>query len=116
MVRHRMSEYHLLTIEDVVQVSDKLLITPDFPIFDDFDVSRALDAVIRSKAGYAIPCRVELQVAHFNIPESDDPTRRWRVVPNVLGVTTEQISSGDELYIFDEKLAEDLKQAKQKED
>ena len=104
-----MTAIAILQIEDCFALSDgRLVVVPDFPATDGFETPKTFKAQIKKLDGNVIDCKVTLNLTHFNKPASTDIAQRWRIVPEILGVTKNDLSPGDQLCIFDKDVSSAL--------
>ena len=103
-----MARYLLLQVEDVFQLSGgKLVVVPDFPPVE-LPKQKKLSAILKTPEGTERSCTVTLQLTHFNIPESVDIQRRWRIVPMIEGLEKQEIPVASKLIISDRGVARSL--------
>jgi hypothetical protein len=95
------THYVLLEVADVFALSGiGIVVLPDFDVCD-LGPKRSWLATLVRPDGEALSCGVSLDVTHFNIRDSVDVNRRWRLVPRITGLTKDQIAVGSHVLIED---------------
>jgi hypothetical protein len=101
-----MESYSVLKIESIFLLGDgRLIVIPDFIVTDDIALPSTYEGLIVKKCGATIACKVCLSLTHFNLSNSTDINRRWRITPELREVMKAEIEVGDELHVFDSILA-----------
>lgn len=104
-----MDGYAILKIEEKFVLSDgRCLVLPDFQLSEGISTPVALPAEIARCDGKSKSCTLHLEVSHFDIPNSTDVTKRWRLTPKLSDIDPDNISIGDTLRIFDAEVADSL--------
>jgi hypothetical protein len=100
-----MSRYVLVEIREVFKLRNfGIVVVPHLP-HQDFGPTRSWRAFLATPTGHILPCGAVLNLTHFNIPDSADASRRWWLVPQIIGLAQSQLKIGSRLVIEDEAAA-----------
>lgn len=96
-----MERAELLVVSDSFQISGRgLVVVPDFPSTASEWRGGSEEAVVERPDGSLLVTRLDLHIAHFNIPDPTVPLEgRWRIVPTFPTLRRENVPVGSRVLV-----------------
>lgn len=99
-----MDRAELLAVTDTFQISGQgLVVMPDFAAAQGTWKGGTTPATVVRPDGSTLEAKLNLHIAHFNIPDPTVPLeRRWRIVPTFPDLRKDDVPAGSRVLVAQE--------------